>query len=134
MEPGAAADLQFFGQIRVVVPVEVADVDAGGPGNEVFEDRTLIDAVAAPRPGQHENLHVADEGLQQRLLIVGQTDAGMELVPTLPLVVGGVLLQKLAVRQSGLKLCRKVHHVSQSLILGGRHFAHRVTADSDGRN
>ena len=43
----------------IVVPVAIANLDPGRRLGESLEDRALIDAVAAPRAGEAQGVHLA---------------------------------------------------------------------------
>jgi hypothetical protein len=58
---------------------------------KVLEDRTLVDAVPAPRSGQHQHVQLPDEAGEQLPLVRSRGDGGVELVPSAPLFLGPVL-------------------------------------------
>ena len=105
-----SADGQLGGQFRIRVAIVEAEVDAVRGGGEVIEDRTLIDAVAAPRSGQHDDRHLAFEARQQLPLSVGQPHLSVQSFPALPLLRRAVLGQKIGIRQSAFKNFGVIEH------------------------
>src|SRR5947209_8451642 len=75
----------------------------------MIEDRTLIDAIAAPGAGNAEHLHLAPEPSQQRLLLVRESDLRMHTPPALPVLLCAVILEKSIIFQTLVKCRCEVH-------------------------
>jgi hypothetical protein len=81
----AAVDRQGVADVGPRVAVEEAEVDRRRGPREVVEDRALVDAVAAPRPGQAEHRHPPREAAEQARCSAGQAEPRMHRVPPRPL-------------------------------------------------
>src|SRR5262245_10631293 len=106
----AGVNLQRLLNVAVLVAVEVAHLDDRSGGREVLEDRTLVDAVAAPGAGQTHNRHRTPKGPEQLALGGRQLDLLVDRPPTLFLRVVGVAGDELGVRQTLSILVEKRHH------------------------
>src|SRR5262249_44046064 len=76
---------------------------------EVIEDRTLVNAVAAPGPGQTEHGHPPREPAEQGGLLAGQTELRMHRVPTAALRGRRMLVEKGGIGQGCGENARPVH-------------------------
>src|SRR5262245_23934708 len=65
----SATDTQDGLQVRVGVPIEIANINLWRRLGKSLKDRTLIHAVAAPRSGNADDLHRANEAREQLALI-----------------------------------------------------------------
>ena len=96
----AAADRQQRLHVGVRISIQVANVESRGGRRKVLEDRTLVDAVAAPDTRQHQHLDVPLEVRQQLSLGIRQFDAAMKSRPPLLLVWGSKFLEEIVVLQA----------------------------------
>lgn len=108
----SAAGRKFVGQVGVLIAIEESQVDrAVCRGDEVVEDRALVDAVSAPRSGNDEHFHVSDKAGQDIALSGRQVDLFMNGSPTLLLIFGAVFGQEVGVAQAAFEFCGEVHVV-----------------------
>ena len=68
-------------------PVEEAEIDLRRCGGEDVEDRTLLHAVAAPRPSQTQDRHRPRERRQQCALGVAELDLSPKVAPALAMIL-----------------------------------------------
>src|SRR5690606_11210739 len=99
-DAGAAVDLERVPQLRHLVPLEEAHLDAVVGLLEAAVDGSLIHAVAAPRGRQHEHVHLAHKALQQLLLLRGEANPLVHGLPAAAFVVVAVLVDEFVVRQA----------------------------------
>src|SRR5262249_40524227 len=81
------------------VAVDKPDLDLGTLLGDPFEDGALVDAVAAPRAGDTQHVHLAHETAQQLAMYRGEGDAIVHRLPPLLMRGRAVLGEKVAVAE-----------------------------------
>ena len=108
----SATGRKCVGQVRVLIPVEESQVDRiVRRGDEVVEDRALVDAVSAPGSGDDEHFHFSDKARQDLQLNVRQVDLFVNGGPTLLLIFGTVFGEKFGVAEAAFEFRGEVHVV-----------------------
>jgi len=96
----------------VLISIEESQVDrAVCRGDEVVEDRALVDAVSAPRSGNDEHFHFSDKARQDVSLSGRQVDLFVNGGPALSLIFVAVFGQEVGVAQAAFEFCGEVHVV-----------------------
>src|SRR3989304_4093475 len=83
----------------VVGSSEKAEPDAGRGFGQPLQDGALEDAVAAPRAGQAEQVHLPDEAAEQRALLVRQRDAFIHRLPAFAVRGRAVAIEEGVIRK-----------------------------------
>ena len=108
--PAPAADFQLGRQIGICVAVEIADLNRRSGAGEMIEDRALIHAIAAPRPGQAKHFHLPLKARQQLPLRLGELDGRMDIGPAAAMFIGAVRREELVVAQTVREFFGEVEH------------------------
>ncbi len=93
----------------MIIAVEVPNLQTSRLACEVVEDRTLLNTVPAPGPGNHNDQHVASKTGQQFLLGPGQRDHVMEVIPPATLLGGSIFVEEFGVFQAIRPCAIKIH-------------------------
>ncbi len=96
----------------MLIPVEESQVDGSVRcGDEVVEDRALVDAVSAPGSGDDEHFHFSDKARQDIQLSGRQVDLLVYGGPTLLLIFGAVSGEEVGVAEAAFEFRGEVHVV-----------------------
>lgn len=96
----------------MLIAVEESQIDrAVCRGDEVVEDRTLVDAVSTPRSGDDQHFHLSDKAGQGVSLSGRQIDLFVNGGPTLLLIFGAVFGEEFGVTEAVFEFRGEVHVV-----------------------
>jgi len=94
---GPTTDLEGLLKLGIVVSILVTNLQQWIVCLEMVEDRALFDTVATPAASQAKHTLSTRETLQERLLLWGQRDRGMESIPAITLLRRSVAIQEIVV-------------------------------------
>ena len=96
----------------MLITVEESQVDRiVRRGDEVVEDRALVDAVSAPGSGDDKHFHFSDKARQDFQLSRRQVDLFMNDGPTLLLIFGAVFGEEVGIAEAAFEFRGEVHVV-----------------------
>jgi len=107
--PGPPAGAERGCQFGIVVAIGIAHLDLRAGRSEMFEHRTLVHAVSAPRSRHDQHFHLPLEVPQQVLLFVRQMDRIMKFLPAPLLLSGSISRQKFLIRKCGFECGGEIH-------------------------